>query len=37
MQNREKIGIGGYSSVSYFENGPELGKAEFSVTHMGVT
>jgi YHS domain-containing protein len=32
-----KVGIGGYSPVSYFENGPELGKAEFSATHAGVT
>ena len=38
MQNLEKqIGIGGYSPVSYFEKGPELGKAEFSAMNKGVT
>jgi YHS domain-containing protein len=38
VKNSEKqIGIGGYSPVSYFENGPELGKPEFSAIHKGVT
>lgn len=31
----EKIGIGGYSPVSYFESGPETGKPEFAHTHSG--
>jgi len=38
MKNAENmIGIGGYSPVSYFENGPEPGKPEFWATHGGVT
>ena len=30
-----KIAIGGYSPVSYFERGPEMGKPEFAHTHAG--
>lgn len=33
----EKIGIEGYSPVSYFESGPEMGKPEFAHTHAGTT
>ena len=33
----QQIGIAGYSPVSYFEKGPELGKPEFTATHDGTT
>lgn len=37
QSTNEKIGIGGYSPVSYFEGGPEMGKPEFAHTHAGTT
>ena len=37
MNTEKQIGVGGYSPVSYFEKGPELGKSEFSATHKGIS
>lgn len=31
------VGLNGYSPVSYFEKGPELGMPEFSTVHRGTT
>lgn len=38
MTSRDTVvGLNGYSPVSYFEKGPELGKPEFSAVHKGTT
>jgi len=38
MTDKERaVAIGGYSPVSYFEHGPELGKSDFAATHEGLT
>lgn len=36
--NTQKLGLGGYSPVSYFQStGPQLGSAKYQATHAGVT
>ena len=34
---KKKVAMGGYDAVSYFNNKPEQGSTEYSVTHEGVT